>query len=274
MIVINFFATIVYKIRTGIVNKISEWGELTYFFVHSMFLFFSKWHVGFRLRRNIIAKQILFTAYDGLPVIGVASFFMGTILIFIFKSNMHPLMSVVTSNNDLISDILIKAIVQYLGPLLTTIILIGRSGTAIAAELGNMRVNHETEALETMGINLYHFIIAPRIIGMIVSMVILTIFFDAIGIAGGTLVAVAVIENFDVSQFLNSFFNTLSLTALLDGVIKVIGCGAIISTIACYQGLKVQVSSTEVPRASTKAVVQSLIFSLLFFAYISVIFLI
>ncbi len=211
-----------------------------------------------------IIKQVYFSGVHALLVMSFVSLLIGVVIIFICNS--YGL------DEKFISDVLISTIIQYVGPLITMMVLIGRSGTAIAAEIGNMKVAHEIEALEVMGIDVIHFIALPRIVGMTISIFCLSIFFTLISILGSAFVMVKLLDNFSLFKFYQVFFNKLQITMFLENILKVIGFGIIISTVSCYQGFKVRFSALEVPQRTTQAVGRSIILCFIYFVYISVIF--
>jgi phospholipid/cholesterol/gamma-HCH transport system permease protein len=225
----------------------------------------TNWNRGEHITLSNIARQLYFTGLRSLLVMSLVSLVLGGVLISICNS--------FNLAEDIISKVLILTIIQHVGPLLIMIILIGRSGTAIAAELGNMQITHEIDSLEVMGIDVLHYIVAPRIIGMVISIFCLDVFFILVGTMGGAVAMVNVVANFSLSKFYQTFFNNIQVAHLLDNILKTIGFGAIISTVSCYQGLQVQRSLTEVPQMTTLAVARSIISCFILYAYITIIFL-
>ncbi len=255
------------RIFINFFKKISKSLEVVSLFVFSVFSLIKNIRLGRKLIFNITMKQILFTGVDGLPVIGVASILIGAVIVLITSS--IGVSSSVVIGFDIKTYVLILTIIKELGPLLTAIIIIGRSGTAISTELGNMKVRHEIEALETMGIDILHFIAAPRIIGMTISLVGLSLYFSFLGVVSGGLVS----ELYSSSgwiEFIRDFRENLQLLDVLNNIIKSLGFGCIISSISCYYGFQVQMSITEVPRATTKAVVRSIVWCFVYFAFIDI----
>ncbi len=221
---------------------------------------------GRNLIKDIIKKQILFTGYDALPIISVIALSLGFIIIVQSVTQLMNFGAV-----TMIGSILNTVILRELGPILTAIIIIGRSGTAIATEIGNMKVNHEIDALESMGIDTMRFVIYPRIVGGMVSVTALTIYFSFVGLVGGFLVA-SFSLTIPFTRFFSIIFSTMEINDILIALIKSVVFGAIISTLSIYYGFKVNMSSTEVPQAVTKAVVSSLIFTFVFDGIVTAMF--
>jgi phospholipid/cholesterol/gamma-HCH transport system permease protein len=227
---------------------------------------------GARGRREafrVITRQILFTGVDALPVMSVISLLLGIIVITQAGTQL-PLVGA----ENLIGSIIVVVVIRELGPLLTAFIVIGRSGTAITTELGNMRVAQEVTALELMGIPVTRFIIMPRVVGMILAMVCLTFYFDLVAVLGGFFIA-KIELTIPFVAFADSIIKTLSSVDVLVTAFKSALFGTIIASIGCYHGMAVGASPTEVPQQTTKAMINSVTVCLLadmliaFAAYLS-----
>ncbi len=149
-----------------------------------------------------------------------------------------------------------KSVVIELGPVLTALVVGGRVGASIAAELGTMRVTEQIDAMETMGISPTRYLIVPRIVAATLMLPVLTIFADIVAIAGGYLVAVLTL---DVSghTFTSGLRLYFHLRDVFSGLIKSVFFGAIISTMGCYYGLRSEGGAEGVGLATTQAVVAS-----------------
>ena len=170
-----------------------------------------------------------------------------------------------------ISTILVVVVIRELGPLLTAFIVIGRSGTAIAAELGNMIVAHELEAIRVMGINPIYFIVAPRIIGVTVAVICLTIYFNAVALVGGFVFSELILPT-DLPIFLNELIISLTLTDLVFGILKSAVFGLLTELTCTYHGLTVRYSSTEVPQVATRGVVSAILAIIIFNVSLTLLF--
>ncbi|HPN39448.1 MAG TPA: ABC transporter permease, partial [Melioribacteraceae bacterium] len=176
-------------------------------------------------------------------------------------------------SSPLLYTILISIITRELSTLLTALYLISRSGAAIATELGNMVLNEEVDALISIGISPFTYLVIPRLIGVVISLFVLSIYFNIFGLIGSAFLT-QYLYDLPFSTFITRVFNELTLTDVFSSSIKAIVFGFFIAIISCFHGLKVSGSITEVPQRTSKAVVQSIgviiiidiIITLLFYA--------
>jgi phospholipid/cholesterol/gamma-HCH transport system permease protein len=161
---------------------------------------------------------------------------------------------------------------RELGPLITAVIVIGRSGSAFAAELGTMRVSEEIDALETMAINPVSFLVAPKFVAMILMLPCLTIWANFMGILGGSLFGVAQAD-FTFWRYIIASVDALFLRDVATGLVKSFMFGVTITAVGCLEGLNTTGGAEQVGRSTTRAVVMSiflvilvdLIFTMLFY---------
>ncbi|HET8579505.1 MAG TPA: ABC transporter permease [Nitrospiraceae bacterium] len=200
---------------------------------------------------RVITRQILFTGVDALPVTSAIALMLGIIIITQAGTQLPQL-----GAGGLVGSIIVIAVIRELGPLVTAFIVVGRSGTAIATELGNMSVGREVAALQLMGIPVGRFIVMPRMVGMVVAMICLTLYFDVVAVLGGFLIAkVKLTIPFDA--FAEGIIRALSLPDVALTALKPVLFGSAISAICCHHGLSVKSSYTEVPQQTTKAMINS-----------------
>ena len=188
-----------------------------------------------------------------LPVVFTVNFFVGMILALIGGKILMQL-----GVTDYVGDLLGVGIVLELGPMLTAIIMTGYIGAALTAEIATMVVSEEITALRTMSLNPVRFIVAPRLLAVVLMVPCVTVLGDFVGILGGQIVSHEVL---DISW--NSYFehawDSLFSEDVLRGSFKSGVFGLIIGTIGCYQGFRVQGGAEGVGRATTNAVVTSII---------------
>ena len=161
---------------------------------------------------------------------------------------------------------------RELGPLITAIVVIGRSGSSFAAEIGTMRVTEEIDALETMAISPVDFLVAPKLVAMIVMLPCLTIWANFTGILGGSVFGVWQ-AGFTFVRYLEVSVDALILRDITTGLIKSVMFGATITAVGCLEGLSTGAGAEQVGRSTTAAVVKSiflviledLVFTALFF---------
>jgi len=159
---------------------------------------------------RVITRQILFTGVDALPVVSGIALMIGIIIITQAGTQLPKL-----GAGGLVGNIIVVVVIRELGPLLTAFIVVGRSGTAITTELGNMRVAREVVALELMGIRVTRFIVMPRMVGMVLSLIALTLYFDVVSVVGGFFVARIVLTvPFDATNLDGKDVGSLPRTAL------------------------------------------------------------
>ncbi len=239
------------------VDRLGTWFLLKVrnFFYASGFLLTLLRESFFFARRNrvayrVLVLQILFTGVEAMGIISLISLALGAVII-VQGSSILPKFG----QGSLIYTLLIIVITRELGPLLTAFVIIARSGTAIATELGSMVVSHEIEAYLSVGINPLSYLAVPRFLGVTISMVLLTVYFNFFGLFGSYVVT----QLIHPIQFLEYFRNLLTKMQVVDifsSLIKSLVFGVIVSFVAIYQGFRVQVASYEIPQVAIKAVSQ------------------
>ncbi len=151
-------------------------------------------------------------------------------------------------------------IVKEIGPIMASILIAGRVGSAMTAELASMSVYEEIDALKTMDINPVRYLVMPRFIATVIALPILVIYMDVVGWFGGAVVSVV---NPEVHLSFDVYFRNLSelvdFTAVMNGLIKAMFFGVIISIVCCYVGLKTKGGPREIGSSVTKAVVMSFV---------------
>ena len=222
---------------------------------------------GFPLVFEITLRQIYFTGVEALKVVILISLALGTVIIVQAGTQLAFL----AGGIDFIVPILVLVMFREVGPLLTAIIVLGRSGTAIATELGNMVIAQEIDAIQAMGINPVYFIVTPRIIGVTIAVFCLTTVFIVVGLLGGFWVSKLILP-ITFSAFLQALQNSLKANDLLLGFLKSLIFGLLIALTCTYHGLTVRFSSIEVPQAATRGVVSAMLFCFATNALLTVLF--
>jgi phospholipid/cholesterol/gamma-HCH transport system permease protein len=212
-------------------------------------IFFRRRQVGYK----VLIMQILFTGFEALAISAVVAIAIGA-AINVIGSSLLPQFG----QSQLMYDILIVIITRELGPLLTAFIVIARSGTAIATEIGGMVVAHEIEAYISVGVNPISYLVVPRFLGTVVSMVILSVYFNLFGLLGSYFMA-QVVKPTDFQDYLRTLLATLTVGDMFSGLAKALTFGVVISVVSTYQGFSVSRASTEIPVAGIRAVGQSFI---------------
>jgi phospholipid/cholesterol/gamma-HCH transport system permease protein len=193
---------------------------------------------------------------DALPIIILINFLVGLVVGFQAAVQLEQV-----GADILIADLVVLSVVRELGPLMTAIVVAGRSGAAYAAELGTMKVSEEIDALETLRLDPYRFLVLPRLIALVVMVPMLTLVADGVGALGGLVVAVFAMD-LTVAAYLNeAHFALVDLGSghhVAGGLVKSVFFGAAIALIACQRGLVTQGGAAGVGRSTTSAVVTTL----------------
>ena len=193
---------------------------------------------------------------NAFPIISLMGFLIGLILAFQSAAQLK-----VVGAEVFVADLVAVSVVRELGPLMTAILLAGRSGSAFAAELGTMKVNEEVDALVTMGLRPVRFLVVPRVLAGILMAPLLTIYFDLIALAGGALVVASF--GHPLITFANHVRNALSLTMCVSGTGKALVFGIIIAGVGCQRGLETGTGAVAVGLSTTRSVVSGILFTIL-----------
>ncbi|MDD2230214.1 MAG: ABC transporter permease [Candidatus Cloacimonetes bacterium] len=200
----------------------------------------------------VVMRQILFTGVEALPLISFIALAIGGLVIM----QGYELLSNF-GQGIWIHIILVRVVVIELSGILTALVVIARSGTAISTELGNMVVSGEMSLLKSFGISPLVYLGVSRIIGVVVAMVVLTLYFNIVAVLGGWLFS-QFFNHLEFRAFMSDFVSVLKLSYIIMSFLKSILFGFIIAITASYHGMSVQKASTEVPQRTIKAVVSSI----------------
>ena len=215
---------------------------------------------------KVLVLQILFTGVEALNIVSLIALSIGAVII-VEGGTILPRFG----QTSLLYSILIVVITRELGPILTAFIITARSGTAIATELGNMVVSHEIEAYISVGIDPVSYLVVPRVLGVTISVMALTIYFNFFGLFGSFLVS-QLIKPVPFVEYFRALLATIQLRDIVSTVVKSFVFGIIISVVATFQGFKVSASVTEIPRAAIKAVGQGFVLCFLADALVTLVY--
>ena len=200
-----------------------------------------------------VKLQIRFTGLDALWLVSGTALLLGAVTLIQAFSQLSGL-----GAENYIGVLMVLIILRELGPLLTAVLVIGRSATAIAAELGAMQLNGEVDALAVHGVNPYQYLLLPRWLGVLISVFVLVVCFDTAALAGGFLVA-KFKYGVTFGFYMDSVRQSLSNRDFIATLLKIVLFGGAITFHACHFGLRIQRSQTEIPQAVTKTVVSALV---------------
>lgn len=209
-------------------------------------------------KREGIFAQMVFAGVDSLIIAFFVSFFTGIV---IAMQSAYQLSRF--GANIYVAPMVSVGIARELGPVLTALVVAGRVGAAITAELGTMKVTEQIEALDTMALNPIRFLVVPRFLSLLVMLPCLVIFADIVGIFGGFLVGVFNLH-LDPYRYMTFSFQFMAWKDVWTGLVKTVVFGMTISMIGCYMGLNTKGGAEGVGKATTLSVVTSFILIILF----------
>lgn len=203
-----------------------------------------------RVRRAV--HQAMAVGVEALPIHSLINFSIGLILSLQSAYELRKFGAL-----QFVANAVAVSMTRELGPLMTAIVVIGRSGSAFAAEIGTMKVSEELDALETMALKPIPFLVTPKLLAMLMMMPCLTIWADLMGVLGGSVFGVAG-ANFTFSGYLKATLDALYLRDVVTGLIKGVMFGLVITAVGCREGFSTGVGAEEVGRSTTAAVVISI----------------
>ncbi len=217
-------------------------------------------------KREGIFSQMVFAGLGSLVIALFVSFFTGIV---IAMQSAYQLTRF--GANIYVAPMVAVGIARELGPVLTALVVAGRVGAAIAAELGTMKVSEQIEALETMALNPIRYLVVPRFLALLIMLPCLTVFADIMGIFGGFLVGVFNLR-LDPYRYITFSFQFLQWKDVWTGLVKSVAFAITISMVGCYMGLKTKGGAEGVGRATTLSVVTSFILIIMFDCFLTGIF--
>lgn len=207
--------------------------------------------------RNLtsIFTQMTIIGYETLPVASVMAFFMGMVLALQTGVELYKY-----GTQDIIGGIVGLSMVRELGPVMTSFLVAGRAGSAMAAELGVMKVYEEIDALQTLDIDPVRYLVMPRLIAALICVPILTIYADCVGMAGGAIISHLHPKLFiSYGTYTDSLRMALKFKEIIVGLTKSFVFGGIIATVCCYVGFKTSGGARGIGISTTRSVVLSFI---------------
>jgi phospholipid/cholesterol/gamma-HCH transport system permease protein len=255
------------KIGSSVEGGLAYLGALTSLAGRAAYFTFIAPFQGKPIRFQRAVAQAMEAGVRALPILSLITFFIGLILALQAAYELKRFGAI-----SFVANAVALSMTRELGPLITAVIVIGRSGSAFAAELGTMKVSEEIDALETMAINPVSFLVAPKFVAMILMLPCLTIWANFMGILGGSLFGVAQAD-FTFWRYIIASLDALFMRDVVTGLVKSFMFGVTITAVGCLEGLNTTGGAEQVGRSTTRAVVMSiflvilvdLVFTMLFY---------
>lgn len=242
----------IYKVGEFTVNKFIQIIDFLAFYGE---LFLEMFYV-FLHPKKMQLKSFLHTidmaGFRALPIIGLLLFLIGAVLAYQTGIQLKEY-----GAGTYIVSLIGIAILQEFGPLITAVILAGRTGAAFTSQLGTMKVNQEIDALRTMGLSVMNMLVIPRFFALLIVLPLLTIWADFFGMLGAMIMSKRVLE-ISYWDFFYHIPQDIKLSTYVIGMIKAPVFAVIISTVGCFQGFEVKMSAESIGQQTTKSVVQAI----------------
>ena len=205
-----------------------------------------------RLRWRPVLFNIRSAGFDALPIVGLLSFLLGVVVAYQGADQLRQY-----GANIFVADLVGVSMLREFAPLITAIIVAGRSGSAYAAQIGTMSVTEEIDAMRTLGIAPQELLVLPKVIALMIALPLLTVFADVLGVLGGMVMARQQL-GVGYGEFTDRFVKAVGTTTVLTGIGKAPVFAAIIAVIGCYQGFRTRGGADSVGRQTTRSVVESI----------------
>lgn len=219
-----------------------------------------------RLRLRPVLHNIQGAGFEALPIVGLLSFLMGLVVSYQGAGQLARY-----GASIFVADLVGLSMLREMGPLLTAIIVAGRSGSAFTAQIGTMKVTEEVDAMRTIGIAPMELLVLPKILALLIALPLLTVYADILGVFGGMVMAKSQL-GINFHDFLDRFDKAISLSSFLVGIGKATMFSLIVALVGCFQGFRVSGSADSVGRQTTVSVVQAIFLVIVVDAVFSVIF--
>jgi phospholipid/cholesterol/gamma-HCH transport system permease protein len=223
------------------------------------------WHPS-RIRWRAVLFNLRSAGFDALPIVGLLSFLLGVVVAYQGADQLRQY-----GANIFVADLVGLSMLREFAPLITAIIVAGRSGSAYAAQIGTMAVTEEIDAMRTLGLAPQELLVLPKVLALVIALPLLTVFADVMGILGGMMMAKTQLD-VGFGEFLDRLVKAVSITSYLVGIGKAPVFAAIIVMVGCFQGFRTQGGADSVGRQTTRSVVQSIFLVIVADALFSVAF--
>ncbi|MDP1530208.1 MAG: MlaE family lipid ABC transporter permease subunit [Rhodoferax sp.] len=219
-----------------------------------------------RIRWRAVLFNLRSAGFDALPIVGLLSFLLGVVVAYQGADQLRQY-----GANIFVADLVGLSMLREFAPLITAIIVAGRSGSAYAAQIGTMAVTEEIDAMRTLGLAPQELLVLPKVLALVIALPLLTVFADVMGILGGMMMAKTQLD-VGFGEFLDRLVKAVSITSYLVGIGKAPVFAAIIVMVGCFQGFRTHGGADSVGRQTTRSVVQSIFLVIVADALFSVAF--
>ena len=219
-----------------------------------------------RLRPISIARHVYDTGFTAIPIVALIAFLISVIIAYMSAQQLRGFGAEI-----FVADLVTIGVLRELGVLLTAIIVAGRSGSAFAAEIGSMRLNEEVDALRATGVDPFEALVLPRVLGLVISLPLLTVVADLVGLVGGAVLCASLLH-MPLDQYAHRVSQAISGSTFWVGIIKAPVFAVLIALAGNHRGMQVRGSSRELGRLTTVAVVQAIFLVILADALFAVLF--
>ncbi|HEU5442174.1 MAG TPA: ABC transporter permease [Steroidobacteraceae bacterium] len=218
------------------------------------------------LRPISIARHVYDTGITAIPIVALIAFLISVIIAYMSAQQLRGFGAQI-----FVVDLVTIGVLRELGVLLTAIIVAGRSGSAFAAEIGSMKLNEEVDALQATGVDPFEALVLPRVLGLVISLPLLTVVADLVGLVGGAVLCASLLH-MPLDQYVNRVSQAISATTFWVGIVKAPVFAVLIAMAGTHRGMQVRGSSRELGRLTTVAVVQAIFLVILADALFAVLF--
>lgn len=242
----------VYYLGRAAYSSIKESGRFLNFLGEAFVILLTLLRHPGNIRYRAVASHILTTGAEALPIIAISAFLIGVVVAYQSVVQLQKF-----GADILIVDMIGISLTRELAPLITAIVVAGRSGSAFTAQLGAMKMTQEIDAMKTMGFDPFVFLVWPRILALMIVMPLLIFFADIIGIFGGMVIAQAQ-SHLSFSEFVHRLQGALAIKHFIIGIVKGPFFAFLIATISTYRGFQVSLNTESIGHYTTKSVVNSI----------------
>lgn len=245
-------------------NRLNQWKNGLAFLGESLAAWLRLLAAPRSIRWRALCQSLELDGFRALPIVGLLTFLMGVVIAYQGAEQLRKF-----GTNIFIVDLVGISLLREIAPLVTAILVAGRSGSAYAAQLGTMKVTEELDAVRTLGISPMELLVLPKALALVIALPLLTVYADAVGVFGGMLIASGQL-GVSFTEFLTRFEEAVALRHFLIGVGKAPVFAVIIALVGCYQGFQIRGGVDDVGRHTTISVVQAIFLVIVFDAFFSI----